>query len=99
MTLGRIHNKRASGASLRFYDLHGEGIKVQVMAQAQDAEGDYARMHDHLRRGDIVGVRGIPGKSKRGELSIFPKEVTLLSPCLHMLPKAHYGFTDKASGE
>ncbi|KAI9592272.1 lysyl-tRNA synthetase [Syncephalis fuscata] len=94
---GRIHNKRASGVNLRFYDLHAEGIKVQIMAQAQDAEGDYARMHDHLRRGDIVGVRGFPGKSKRGELSIFPKEVTLLSPCLHMLPKAHYGFTDKES--
>ncbi|KAI8052130.1 hypothetical protein BDF22DRAFT_729025 [Syncephalis plumigaleata] len=94
---GRIHNKRASGANLRFYDLHGEGIKIQVMAQAQDAEGDYASMHDHLRRGDIVGVRGFPGKSKRGELSIFPKQVTLLSPCLHMLPKAHYGFVDKES--
>lgn len=65
------------------------------MAAAQDAEGDYAAIHDLLRRGDIVGVRGMPGKTKRGELSIFPKEVTLLSPCLRMLPKAHYGFKDQ----
>lgn len=32
---GRIHNIRASGASLRFYDLHGEGAKVQIMANKQ----------------------------------------------------------------
>ncbi|ORX81413.1 cytoplasmic lysine-tRNA ligase Krs1 [Basidiobolus meristosporus CBS 931.73] len=92
---GRIHNKRASGAKLRFYDLHGEGVKVQVMAQAQDSERDFATVHDLLRRGDIVGVKGCPGKSKRGELSIFPKDVQLLSPCLHMLPKANYGLKDQ----
>ncbi|KAG2226993.1 hypothetical protein INT45_006400 [Circinella minor] len=93
---GRIHNKRASGAKLRFYDLHGEGVKIQIMASAQDNEGDdYVKTHDLLRRGDIVGVRGVPGKTKRGELSIFPKQVQLLSPCLRMLPKAHYGFKDQ----
>ncbi|CAO3628129.1 unnamed protein product [Mucor fragilis] len=92
---GRIHNKRASGAKLRFYDLHGEGVKIQVMASLQDNEGDdYTEIHDLLRRGDIVGVTGVPGKTKRGELSIFPKKVTLLSPCLRMLPKANYGFKD-----
>ena len=32
---GRIHNIRASGQSLRFYDLHGEGQKVQIMAVKQ----------------------------------------------------------------
>ena len=30
-----------------------------------------------------------------GELSIIPREVTLLSPCLHMLPHLHYGLKDK----
>jgi lysyl-tRNA synthetase class 2 len=34
---GRIHNIRASGAKLRFYDLHGEGVKVQIMATQQYA--------------------------------------------------------------
>lgn len=32
---GRIHNVRASGQKLRFYDLHGEGTKVQIMATLQ----------------------------------------------------------------
>ncbi|ORX50523.1 lysyl-tRNA synthetase [Hesseltinella vesiculosa] len=93
---GRIHNKRASGAKLRFYDLHGEGVKIQIMASAADHEGDdYSEVHDLLRRGDIVGVIGRPGKTKRGELSIFPKQIQLLTPCLRMLPKAHYGFKDQ----
>ena len=38
-------------------------------------------------RGDVVGLIGYPGKSKKGELSIFPTKIVLLSACLHMLPK------------
>ncbi|KAJ1957347.1 lysyl-tRNA synthetase [Linderina pennispora] len=92
---GRIHNKRASGAKLRFYDLHSEEKRVQVMASAGDSERDFATVHDVLRRGDIVGVRGYPGVSKRGELSIFPRDITLLAPCLRTLPKEHYGLRDQ----
>jgi lysyl-tRNA synthetase class 2 len=29
---GRIHNIRESSSKLRFYDLHAEGKKVQIMA-------------------------------------------------------------------
>lgn len=29
---GRIHNIRESSSKLRFYDLHAEGMKVQIMA-------------------------------------------------------------------
>jgi lysyl-tRNA synthetase class 2 len=32
---GRVHNIRASGAKLRFYDLHAEGVKIQIMASAK----------------------------------------------------------------
>ena len=32
---GRIMHKRSSGAKLVFYDLHGDGCKVQVMADAR----------------------------------------------------------------
>ncbi|KAI9141206.1 hypothetical protein BKA69DRAFT_1075509 [Paraphysoderma sedebokerense] len=98
---GRIHSKRSSGAKLRFYDLHAEGVKVQVMASLQDHDEsdetnhNYLEIHDALRRGDIIGVVGYPGKSKMGELSLFPKKVVLLTPCLRMLPKARYGFKDQ----
>lgn len=47
-----------------------------------------------MRRGDIVGVRGTPGKSKKGECSIFANEIQLLSSCLHMLTKSEQGLSD-----
>ena len=31
-TSGRIHAKRLSGPKLIFYDLRGEGVKIQIMA-------------------------------------------------------------------
>ncbi|KAM9625067.1 lysine--tRNA ligase isoform 4-T4 [Morphnus guianensis] len=94
---GRIHAKRASGGKLIFYDLRGEGVKLQVMANSRlyKSEEEYFRVNNKLRRGDIIGVEGNPGKTKKGELSIIPYEITLLSPCLHMLPHLHFGLKDK----
>ncbi len=80
---GRIWSKRWSGQKLVFYDLRGDGSKVQVMADAaSDSTGKFQEIHNLLRRGDIIGVVGYPGRSKRGELSIFPREVVILSPCM-----------------
>eukprot|EP00252_Welwitschia_mirabilis_P025798 TRINITY_DN8206_c0_g2_i1.p1 TRINITY_DN8206_c0_g2~~TRINITY_DN8206_c0_g2_i1.p1 ORF type:complete len:666 (+),score=154.91 TRINITY_DN8206_c0_g2_i1:21-2018(+) len=87
---GRIKSKRASGAKLIFYDLHSDGAKLQVMADARNSgmeEADFTKHHAGIKRGDIVGIHGFPGKSKKGELSIFPKSFEVLSPCLHMMPR------------
>ncbi|XP_026757279.2 lysine--tRNA ligase isoform X1 [Galleria mellonella] len=94
---GRVHSIRESGAKLIFYDLRAEGVKVQVMANAKMYESEEKFMHDtdKLRRGDIIGCIGHPGKTKKGELSIIPKSIKLLSPCLHMLPHLHFGLKDK----
>ncbi len=94
---GRIMAVRSASAKLQFYDLHGGGAKVQVMFNAAFAEdaAAYEWARDNVRRGDIVGVVGRPGKSKKGELSIFPTSLQVLSPCLHMLPKSHYGLKDQ----
>lgn len=91
---GRLYSKRAAGAKLVFYDLRGEGVKVQIIADAQRGGNTFLKDHAGLRRGDIVGVRGCPGKSKKGEFSIFASEITLLSSCLHMLPRSEKGLTD-----
>lgn len=94
---GRIHAIRESGGKLIFYDLRGEGVKLQVMANAKlyESETTFADDTSRLRRGDIVGVQGYPGKTKKGELSVVPRKLKLLSPCLHMLPHLHYGLKDK----
>ncbi|XP_068647102.1 lysine--tRNA ligase isoform X1 [Aristolochia californica] len=91
---GRIMIKRTSSSKLFFYDLYGGGIKVQVMVDARNSdmdEAEFSRYHSSVKRGDIVGVSGFPGKSKRGELSIFPRSFAVLSPCLHMLPRQKMG--------
>ncbi|XP_066260531.1 lysine--tRNA ligase isoform X1 [Euwallacea similis] len=94
---GRVHAIRASGAKLIFYDLRGEGTKLQVMATAKQygKEADFEDDVDKIKRGDIIGVRGVPTRTKKGELSVIPLKLTLLSPCLHMLPHLHYGLKDK----
>ncbi|XP_058467004.1 lysine--tRNA ligase isoform X1 [Malaya genurostris] len=94
---GRIHAIRESGGKLIFYDLRGEGVKLQVMANAKlyESEAAFAEDTARLRRGDIVGIQGYPGKTKKGELSVIPRKLKLLSPCLHMLPHLHYGLKDK----
>ncbi|XP_071811723.1 lysine--tRNA ligase-like isoform X2 [Apostichopus japonicus] len=93
----RVHAKRASGPKLIFYDIRGEGCKLQVMSNTQyfPSEEEYFKINDKIRRGDIIGVKGRPGKTKKGELSIVPTEMELLAPCLHMLPHLHYGLKDK----
>lgn len=91
---GRLYSKRAAGTHLVFYDLRGDGSKVQIIADAKKGGQSFLDDHAKLRRGDIVGVRGCPGKSRKGEFSIFATETVLLSSCLHMLPKLEQGLVD-----
>jgi lysyl-tRNA synthetase, class II len=101
---GRIILKRTSGKSLVFYTLIGDAKEVQILSDINTYEGgqeEFDKIHQILHRGDIVGITGHPGKGKaskkseKGELSIIPIKLTLLSPCLHMLPTTHYGFSDQ----
>ena len=99
---GRVYTKRASGSKLVFYDIRAEGVRVQIMCQAQEASGalSFEQQHEHLRRGDTIGVIGYPGRTAPrnrpdGELSVFATEVQWLTPCLHQIPSEHYGFRDK----
>lgn len=59
----------------------------------------FEKQHTNLRRGDVIGITGYPGRTnpknkETGELSIFATQVTLLSPCLHMLPGVKFPFSD-----
>lgn len=75
---GRIHAIRESGAKLIFYDLRGEGVKLQVMANLRSyaTEESFFADTEKIRRGDIIGVTGSPAKTKKGELSIVPTNVS-----------------------
>ena len=73
------------------------GIHAQIMANYKlyGCPDEFPADTDKLRRGDIVGVTGHPAKTKKGELSVVPQQVQVLTPCLHMLPSMHYGLKDK----
>eukprot|EP01090_Pellita_catalonica_P010178 TRINITY_DN21642_c0_g1_i1.p1 TRINITY_DN21642_c0_g1~~TRINITY_DN21642_c0_g1_i1.p1 ORF type:complete len:621 (-),score=128.12 TRINITY_DN21642_c0_g1_i1:47-1876(-) len=93
---GRIYRKHPGGAKLIFYDIMDRGFKIQIMCNLRlyaDKE-HFFKIHALLRRGDIIGVTGHPGRSNTGELSIMPTKIELLSPCFHMLP-TQGGLTDQ----
>ena len=88
---GRISARRDASKKLVFCDLSVGGETLQLICERAHYDGDdaaFATMLENFGRGDIVGVRGFPGKSGRGELSLIPRELKLLAPCQHALPSA-----------
>lgn len=94
---GRVMSMRTASSKMQFYDIHGDGSKVQIISQVQNWSSPEAfeESKERIRRGDIVGVTGFPGKSKLGELSLFAQDMQLLSPCLRILPKQYNGLRDQ----
>lgn len=78
---------------------HGTRTRIHEVTHAFDRDAkdpeQFVAAHEHFRRGDIVGVVGTPSRTKKGELSISPKEMILLAPNLHQLPSAHFGLKDQ----
>jgi lysyl-tRNA synthetase class 2 len=95
--IGRIVLKRSSGKNLHFYTLLVDGINFQIMSDVNSygSKEEFYTIHSLLNRGDIVGAKGYIYKTKKGELSIVPSVMQLLSPCLYMLPHTYVGIEDK----
>ncbi|KAH7392287.1 hypothetical protein DE146DRAFT_662159 [Phaeosphaeria sp. MPI-PUGE-AT-0046c] len=98
----RVITQRSASNALHFYVCKAEGTSIQVMCQLQEAKSDtpFEKQHENIQRGDIIGVIGFPGRTSpkkggEGELSIFAREVILLTPCLRMLPTEHFGYKDQ----
>ena len=87
---------RKASNKLYFFDIVADGAKVQIMANASNFtdRAAFDTFKSSVRRGDIAGFTGVPGRSKRGELSLFPTTAVLLSPCLHMLPSGFTGLSN-----
>lgn len=54
------------GKKLVFYDLRQEGQRLQVMCNSTNhkVERDFEELHSTIRRGDIIGVVGMPGQTQ-----------------------------------
>jgi len=91
--VGRIKSKRGQG-KIAFADLHDESGKIQLIAQV-DRLGE-AKMADFvaLDLGDILGVEGEIGESKRGEISVYVTNFTLLATSIQPPPENYHGLRD-----
>ncbi|KAE9353878.1 Lysine--tRNA ligase [Phytophthora fragariae] len=106
---GRIVAIRHASKNLVFLDLQSDGHTVQVLSEVKHFEGrgdeaatgdneavkkEFRTLHESLRRGDIIGVKGFPGKSGKGELSIVPRQLEVLAPCIQPFPNSKYGIKE-----
>eukprot|EP00123_Amoebidium_parasiticum_P007193 comp17950_c0_seq1/m.18274 comp17950_c0_seq1/g.18274 ORF comp17950_c0_seq1/g.18274 comp17950_c0_seq1/m.18274 type:complete len:556 (-) comp17950_c0_seq1:748-2415(-) len=87
--VGRVTSVRESSSKLYFIDVMQDGKHIQVVASRQRFEDQehFRLMTSTIRRGDIVEFHGHAGRTKVGELSLFIKDLRLLAPCQHDLPK------------
>lgn len=56
---------------------------------------DFVSQVTSIKRGDIIGAVGNPGRTKTGELSLLPSSFEILTPCLRMLPTVHSGIVNE----
>ncbi len=80
---GRVMAKREMG-KLSFLDLVDRSGRIQLIVE-QELDLDL---------GDLVGVTGKPGRSKRGEPSLVTSELVLLAKIRRPLPDTFHGLTD-----
>lgn len=77
-----------------FYKLVHNDIYIQLVVDTSSKDPKMLDYVQKVKRGDIVGYIGNPGKTKTGELSVKITELTVLTPCLRTIPSEHYGFKD-----
>ena len=91
---GRIMAKRGQG-KIAFVVVRDTTAEIQLFCRINEmCEEDWALLQD-LDLGDIINVTGVIVRTKRGQLSIAPKRLTLLSKAVRPLPEKFHGLSDK----
>ncbi len=90
---GRIMSWRDMGKAC-FMDIHDRTGRMQVYMKIDDiGEETYTEL-SKWDIGDIISVEGFVFKTRRGEISVHAKKVTLLSKSLLPLPDKFHGLKD-----
>eukprot|EP00917_Polyrhabdina_sp_WS-2016_P013450 GHVP01029560.1.p1 GENE.GHVP01029560.1~~GHVP01029560.1.p1 ORF type:complete len:580 (-),score=122.83 GHVP01029560.1:4303-5790(-) len=92
---GRVMTIRESSSKLVFIDIQCDQVKLQSVIQDDLYKGSMSVDMENVKRGDIVGIEGHIGKTKKGELSIFAERLSLLAPSLRMHPETHFGLKNQ----
>ena len=90
---GRVMTLRRH-PNFTFITIRDRSGDVQLLLDpAYMGDGRYAAVAE-LDLGDIVGASGIVVKSRKGEVSVQPEEVVLLSKSLRPMPEKFHGLRD-----
>ncbi len=90
---GRIVSWREHGKSI-FGHIMDESGKLQFYIKKGEVSDDKFNLAKFIRVGDFMGVSGPIFKTKTGELSIFVRDLELLSKIQRPLPEKFHGLTD-----
>ncbi len=90
---GRIMSRRDMGKA-NFVDLADSSGRIQLYIKIDDVGEDTFEEYKKWDIGDIIGVKGFVFRTRRGEISVHAKELTLLSKSLLPLPEKWHGLKD-----
>ena len=90
---GRLMSKRGMGKAV-FSDLQDGAGRIQLYVRIDDVGEEALSAFKKYDIGDIVGAEGEVFRTKRGEISVKAKTITLLSKSLLPLPEKFHGLTD-----
>ncbi len=91
---GRITSWRDMGKA-NFIDIRDGSDRMQVYVRIDEIGEDNFKEFKKWDLGDIVGVTGFVFRTRRGEISVHAKEITMLSKSLLPLPEKWHGLKDK----
>lgn len=90
---GRLLSSRTHGKA-SFADLEDGKGKVQLYVRVDEVGEEAYELFSKLDIGDIVGIRGRVFRTRRGEVSIGVREITVLAKSLRPLPEKWHGLRD-----
>jgi lysyl-tRNA synthetase class 2 len=90
---GRLQPLRRMGRKILFTDLADQTARIQLYFR-EETMGESFSVVELIDRGDLLGVRGIPFRTKTGELTIEVKEAVVLAKSLRPLPEKWHGLVD-----
>ena len=90
---GRVVAKRGQG-KIMFLVLRDPSADIQLFCRINDMEASWDTLKK-LDLGDIIEAEGVVVRTKRGELSVAPRELKLLSKAVRPLPEKFHGLSDK----
>ena len=91
---GRVRAKRGQGKVI-FIELQDSTGTIQLFCRINDLGEEGLASVKAFDLGDIVEAKGIVVRTRRGELSIAPTAVRLLSKSVRPLPEKFHGLSDK----